>query len=373
MRVVFVHSHYRADQPSGENVVVEAQARALISAGHDVYIVSRYTDTERQKPFYVPRSVSRVATGFGASPLEDLRELRPDVVHVHNLFPNWGSRWLSRWPGPVVATLHNFRSICPNGLLYRDGIQCTLCPSGRPLSALEHACYSGSRLATLAPLVGQYTHASRLVTDEADRLLVPSHDAFQRFADFGLPRSKMLVLPHFAPDARVARTSSGQWIFLGRLSEEKGLLELIDEWPPEERLLVVGDGPLRSLAAERVSGRANIGFIGSVSRAVAKSVLAEAIGLVFPGRAPETFGLVAVEALAAGTPIVARQGTAVADLVQRYQVGRVYHDGGLQQALQTVRRDQRELAQRARSIYESEFTEEIWVKRTTEVYESLIG
>src|SRR6266702_8426604 len=90
-----------------------------------------------------------VATGFGADPTEDLRRFAPDVVHVHNLLPNFGTRWLDRWPGPVVATLHNFRSMCPAGTLYRSGHVCTACPDGNPGAALRHACYRGSTLATL--------------------------------------------------------------------------------------------------------------------------------------------------------------------------------------------------------------------------------
>src|SRR4051812_31099182 len=65
-----------------------------------------------------------VASGYGASPLSALSRFKPDVVHVHNLFPNWAWRWLNEWDGPLVATLHNFRPLCAAGTLFRDDHNC---------------------------------------------------------------------------------------------------------------------------------------------------------------------------------------------------------------------------------------------------------
>ena len=107
MRVAIVHSYYSSRQPSGENVVVDAQAAALTEAGHDVHVVARRTDEEERRSLHSVRAAWTVATGVGADPTDELRAFRPDVVHVHNLFPNFGTSWLARWAGPVVATLRD--------------------------------------------------------------------------------------------------------------------------------------------------------------------------------------------------------------------------------------------------------------------------
>ncbi len=136
MRIALVHSFYRSDAPSGENVVVMLQAEALRTAGHEVLLVSRHTDEEMRSRLYDVRSAVRVATGVGPDPTAQLRRFRPDVVHVHNLFPNFGERLLASWEGPLVATLHNFRPVCANALLFREGQVCTKCPGvGRGRSA----------------------------------------------------------------------------------------------------------------------------------------------------------------------------------------------------------------------------------------------
>src|SRR5207248_9522615 len=140
-RIALVHSYYSSRQPSGENVVVDAQAAALAEAGHEVRVVARRTDEEERRALHSVRAAWTVATGVGADPTDELRDFRPDVVPVHNLFPNFGTSWLGRWDGPVVATLHNFRPMCAAGTLYRNGEVCTACPDGEPMAAAKHACY----------------------------------------------------------------------------------------------------------------------------------------------------------------------------------------------------------------------------------------
>ena len=80
-----------------------------------------------QRRTYPLEAAATVATGLGPSPIEQLRRFRPDVVHVHNLFPNFGKRWLRTWDGPMVATMHNYRPICPAATLFRDGRVCRDC------------------------------------------------------------------------------------------------------------------------------------------------------------------------------------------------------------------------------------------------------
>ena len=128
MRIAVVHSFYSSRQPSGENIVVDLQVDALRRAGHDVRLVSRSTDELEQSVTYPVRAGLRAATGRGDSPLDELHEFAPDIVHVHNLFPNLGRRWVERLDLPLVTTLHNYRPICPEATLFRDGHSCTLCP-----------------------------------------------------------------------------------------------------------------------------------------------------------------------------------------------------------------------------------------------------
>ena len=139
MKIALVHSFYRSG-PSGENAVVELQAAALSRAGHEVTVVSRSTDSLMARPLYSLEAAYRVITGRGANPLKELELLGPDVVHVHNLFPNFGDRWMFAARQPIVVTQHNFRSVCAAGILWRDGSPCELCPTVGTHHAVRNGC-----------------------------------------------------------------------------------------------------------------------------------------------------------------------------------------------------------------------------------------
>src|SRR5919205_1422355 len=114
LRIALVHSFY-GSTVSGENAAVVAQADALRRAGHDVLLVAARTDELEGSRFYRLRAGLRVASGRGTSPLEALRAFEPDVVHVHNLFPNFSTNWLRAVDAFVVATVHNYRPMCAAG------------------------------------------------------------------------------------------------------------------------------------------------------------------------------------------------------------------------------------------------------------------
>ena len=152
MRVAVVHSFYRSDQPSGENVAVLQQVGALRNAGIEILEVFRSTDEESEAPLYKVRSAISVATGvdFG-HPQRAISEFAPDLVHVHNTFPNFGTRWLTKLQIPIVTTLHNFRASCANGLLYRDGHICLECPTSGSKAAFVHGCWAPTKERSITP------------------------------------------------------------------------------------------------------------------------------------------------------------------------------------------------------------------------------
>lgn len=121
LRICFIHSYYSADSPSGENQVVDNQISLLREQGHEVEIISLQTDILREEKGYKAKTALNVSFGTGPDPMHLIRRLNPDLVHVHNLFPNWGTHWLSQSEFPLVSTIHNFRPICAAGTLYRNG------------------------------------------------------------------------------------------------------------------------------------------------------------------------------------------------------------------------------------------------------------
>jgi glycosyltransferase involved in cell wall biosynthesis len=372
MRIAIVHSVYSSRQPSGENRVVEDQVAALDAAGHEVLPILRRTDDLSESASYPLRAAKWTATGRGPDPLHELTRFQPDVVHIHNLFPNFGTQWLRAWVGPIVATLHNYRAVCANGLLYRDDAVCHECPDGSRWGAVRHACYRGSRLASLPPALGT-PKRGRAVLDRADEVvtLSPGADRLMRSMISPLPRTT--VVPNFVAHAeeslRAPADQGGDtWVAVGRFTPEKGLVDLVRSWPLDERLVVIGDGPQRTLLENLAVGRP-VHVRAGMAHDDLLAELPRFRGLIMPSLWHEVAPNVVSEALCAGVPVIAHSSNVVADLVVPEGLGAVYDDpASLADALSLVSAHRRDMSLRARAYAAGQFTEEAWLARMTSVY-----
>ncbi len=379
MRIAIVHSFYSSRQPSGENGVVEAEVAALRRAGHEVALVAARTDDLEREPLYAVRSAVRIATGVGRSPLAGIRRIRPDVVHVHNLFPNFGRRWAASVDVPLVATVHNFRPLCANGLLFRDGEVCTLCADGRRLAGVHHACYRDSRLASLPQTIANLRGpAGDPLLRAAARVIVPSSLAADVFTQYGVDPARTLVWPHFVPaDLDVATApperSTDGWIYVGRLSPEKGIAELVASWPPDQLLRVIGDGPDREAVSSAARGK-RVAIMGKLPRSDVVGLMERSMGLVFPSRWWETFGLVYAEALSRGLPALAWEPSVVARAVASEGTGLVVRwSDDLRSVLTRAAEALPSLRDHCRAVFEGRYSEAAYVARATALYEELTG
>ncbi|MFD9824584.1 glycosyltransferase family 4 protein [Streptomyces violascens] len=300
-----------------------------------------------------------------------LREAAPHLVHVHNLFPNFGRSWVRRWPGPLVATLHNFRPLCAGATLYRDGAPCTSCPAGDRWAGLRHGCYRDSRLATL-PLAwaGRHGLAGDPLVARADRLVLLSDMCRDTYVRAGVAPRRAALIPNFVPDGPWSLKPGKGWVFVGRLSPEKGIQELLRLWPADEPLDVIGDGPLS--APCRAEAPAGVRFLGALPHSEVRALLPKHAGLVFPSLCAEGAPLVYLEALAAGLPVLALRGSAVSQAVDAQNTGRVI---GWDEPLSAVLRDSSAafpgLRLHCRDIYEQHYSESVWSSRMTELYREL--
>lgn len=377
-RIAIVHSFYSQRTPSGENVVVHSHADALREAGHTVTVVAQHAEDREARRAYPVEAAVSAAFGFGPSPLRALQEFAPDVVHVHNLFPNFGTRWLRHWDGPLVATIHNFRPVCSNGYLFRDGHVCTLCLDRSSWQAVKHRCFHDSPVAT-APVAWRTRRGvpGDAVMSRADATIVLSERARALYRDTGYPDARMHLLPNFADDP-YGELPAGQpagWLYAGRISAEKGIVELATCWPADEQLDVAGYGPqedsLRELGAEGVK------VLGKLEPAELGRVRPGYEALVIPSLWFEGAPMVLVEALATGLPVVALDGSGAADTVRAYGVGAVVPrpltTDGLRAAFAQIRAGGAQLRRHCRDVFEANFTKQVWLRATEAVYDKVLA
>lgn len=361
-RVLVVHNGYQ--QAGGEDAVVEAETSLLRERGHAVLELRRHNDELKeigalsalQQTLWSRRSYADVATA--------LREYRPDVVHVHNTFPlvSPSMYWACASAGvPVVQTLHNFRLACPQAMFLRDGKSCESCLSRLPLPAVRHRCYRGSRAQSAAVAAMLSVHRGlgtwrRKVT----RYIALNEFCREKFRAAGLPPARLTLKPNFVDAAACTHGPRSGFLFVGRMSEEKGIATLAHAWrePELPRLTGIGDGPQVAL----LQGVPGVTLLGTQPAAVVRSHMERAMALVLPSVCYESMPRTLVEAFAAGLPVIASRAGPLAELVDEGQTGLLFAPGdvdGLRRCVAWAAAHPDEMAtmgQRARSVYEERYT-----------------
>jgi glycosyltransferase involved in cell wall biosynthesis len=315
--ILFLHNRYRVR--GGEERVVEDQA----------WLVREHLGEEAQVLERDSAAVGRRAAALGLlrgglDPEDVGKAVRltgARVVHAHNLNPAFGWRALAaaRQAGArVVLQLHNYRLVCAVGTCVNPaGEDCTRCHGRRTLPGVRLNC-RGSRAEAVTYAAGLALQQHRLV-EHADVVVVPSGAARDRLAALGAPTraTEATILGHvireFAEPHAVATPHA---IVASRLSHEKGIdLAITACAQAKVPLTICGDGPaedeLRALAK---SLRAPVTFTGRVSADELSRLRAGSTVALVPSRAQETFGLAALEALAAGLQVIATDVGALSEL-----------------------------------------------------------
>jgi glycosyltransferase involved in cell wall biosynthesis len=379
MRVLQVHAGYR--QTGGEDAVVRAEARLLVAAGHEVV------------PFQVenPREPVVTALALGKAPwnpaaaraLRHVAEkVQADVAHVHNTWFALSPAVLpalSRAGVPVVMTLHNYRLLCANAQLYRDGGPCEDCVGRSAWPGVRHRCYRGSAALSASVAATIELHRRRGTWHrDVDLFLALNGFARSVLVRGGLPADRVAVKANFTPDPGPRPrppARSRTLLYAGRLVDQKGVDVLLDAWARAGlrrfELVVVGDGPARHDLERR--GVPGVRFTGSLDGSEVRALMLSARALVFPSRSYEGQPMVVLEALAAGLPVAASSLGGMPELVGPSGAGwlAVAGDPGSWAATlasldDDVAVDRAGTA--ARALYERSFSELVAARALVDVY-----
>jgi glycosyltransferase involved in cell wall biosynthesis len=390
MNVLLIHNAYQ--QPGGEDVVVAQEGRLLEQHGHKVTLYARSnheldTLSFAQRLGLVNRIISATDSKLAVRGI--LRELRPDVVHVHNTFALVSPsvyEACQQEDVPVVQTLHNYRLLCPAATFYRDGKICQKCITHGLLSSVRHACYRDSRLMSGAIALMLKTHRARQTWNRRiDAYIALSRFAKNKFVQCGLPASKIYVKPNFVEPDPGERAHSGDYaLFVGRLSPEKGLSTLVKAWeqlPAKVPLVIAGDGPIRPLLETEVAnaGLRCIRFAGQLKRDGIYELMKKAAFLVVPSVWEEPFGLIVAEAFACGTPVLGASIGGIQEMLDDQITGLRFTSGDPNALAKKVAWAWDHLPQlaamgkAARRVYENRYTGSANYRLLMEIYASAIA
>ncbi len=369
MNVLMLHNRYQ--QRGGEDESFESEVRMLRDQGHAVETI--VVDNDRIEARGKIAVAVQTLWSKPSQRLVDqaLSERAFDVLHVQNFFPLLSPSvyYAARKRGvAVVQTLRNYRLLCPNAYFYRDGQVCEDCL--RKLvqyPGIRHGCYRGDRLATATVAAMNAFHSLKGTWRHAvDLYIALTEFVRQKFVAAGFPQEKILVKSNFVyPDPGCGDGAGGYALFVGRLSPEKGLDTLMAAWRLLGRgwkLKIVGDGPMAKEVQAFCATHGEAEWLGPQSRPQAAALMANARVLVMPSRWYETFGRVAIESFAAGTPVIASRLGAMAEICHEPQTGLLFEPGNARDLAKKLRwvldHPENVIAMRAsaRRTYEARFT-----------------
>lgn len=379
MRILLLHNRYRIE--GGEDRVVEQERCLLQSRGHEVRMLAE--DNANIKGL---RHALKVSWQLPYSSekrrlvARSLREWKPDVVHVHNFFPLLTPSLFDacREEGvPVVQTLHNYRLACPNGLLLREQKPCEECVGRSAFHAIRHRCYRGSTMGTLAVarMLEVHRRAGTWVT-KVDRFLALTQFGKDIFVRTGIPEDRITVKPNCLaeiPEWEINPRHGA--LFVGRLSEEKGIDTLLGAWESlDVDLTVVGGGDPE--ITQKAKPHSRITMKGTLPQAGVYLELRKAAFLILPSICYEGFPLIVVEAFAHGVPVIASRLGAMKEIVEEGVNGLLFEPGNPRDLRDKVQwanqhpEEMRRLGEQAREHFMARYTPDANYRGLMQAYSS---
>jgi glycosyltransferase involved in cell wall biosynthesis len=309
VRVLHVHTRYR--QRGGEDVVVEAERSLLERSGFELESLD-FQNPSTTLPAMAALARAPWNTPASGRVVETALDFDADIVHIHNT-------WYALSPGviaqlrrhglPVVMTFHNYRLVCANAMLFRDGRPCEDCVGGSLFPGVFHRCYRNSVISSTMVAVTIHTHRRRQTwTDSLSAAIALTDFARERLLQGGLPADRTIVKPNFVtdPGPRLNQPSaSNKVLFVGRLSTEKGIGRLVEAWrsvnPEGLELVIVGSGPQEDEIRKLAGG--SVQMVGQLHPDEVKAEMLAARALMVPSVWYEVQPMVILESLAAGLPV----------------------------------------------------------------------
>lgn len=368
MKLLFIHTYYQIR--GGEDAVFEQESNLLADS------------TEVQKLLFFNKGGWQGALQFFMSlwnfkayrqVKECIKTFRPDVIHIHNLHFGAGPSIIhaAKKQGiPVIITLHNFRLICPSAtLLYDEKIYENSVKSGFPWDAVFKGVYRNSILQTFWLAFIIWFHKKIGTWNIVDRFIVLTEFAKNLFvhSSLGVIAEKFVVKPNFLePPANPMVPRLDHFLFIGRLSEEKGIKILLETFKSNiHSLFIAGTGPLENVVVSAAKSHDNIHYLGTLKKNGVLSQMASCKALIFPSIWYEGMPMTLIEAFSLSTPIIASNLGAMASMIKHEYNGLHFEPGNPQSLKSTIDmwsnsegRYKKQVQENAKKTYEQQYTPE---------------
>lgn len=306
MKILVIHTTYK--YRGGEDTVVSEEIKLLQQDGMQLELLEFNNDENAllkllQLPFNF-QSYYKTK--------RKIAEFKPDVVHIHNLHFGGSASVIyaiKRSKVPFVITLHNFRLLCPSGILFFNGkLFLDSLHQTFPWKAVQLGVYKNSKLITFWLGLSMYIHNKLGTWKNCNKYIVLNEHARKLFlnSNLKLSENQLIVKPNFSSvPVLQAQEREEHFLYVGRFTEEKGIMLLLSVFSScTYKIKIAGDGPLKHEVVNYASKYPNIEFLGIVNQTDIFILMQQCTALVFPSIWFEGMPLTIIEAFACGTPVI---------------------------------------------------------------------
>ena len=314
MKILIIHNYYKFR--GGEDEVVDYEKKLLIKSGFE--IVEYFKDNNNIKGiFYKIKILFNLFFSFSTFFEIDkiIKDKKPDLAHIHNIYPIISPSIyfvLKKYKIPIIHTIHNFRFFCSNGFCLKNGKICIKCETNSIKNIFNICSKEKKEYDFLLKIIIYITRLFNLFK-KIDFFIVPSDFIKNKLLSIGISASKVVIKRYSIeiPDRSsylIRKDLLNYFIFVGRLSEEKGITQLVDAFKLLDpiKLIVLGDGPLKEeliikLKNENIN---NVQLMGYIKGEQKQLFISKSLALIIPSIWFEIGPLTAVESLSLGVPII---------------------------------------------------------------------
>ena len=384
MKILQLHNSYI--YRGGEDAVVESEKNLLSEYGHSVFQLKRENKSEIRNLKDKLKVAANLSYSNRSKTFVDneIKKFKPDLAHIHNFFPLWTTSIFDACIEnniPIVLTLHNYRTICANGLFFRKNKVCEKCLNHSSYYSVLYGCYQNSRLKSIpvAKMIDN-NKKNNIWEKKINRFIVLTNFAKNKFIQANFPKNKIKVKPNFISTKILPDTTNDilkkNCLYVGRLSQEKGIKTLLKAWESISfPLKIFGDGPFYNKLNKN---QPNVNFLGEHSRDKIIKEMKLAKFLIFPSECYEGFPMTVLEAFSLGLPVLASNIGVMKEIIEDNHNGILFKTGNfidLNKKINWLLANPNEcqrLAQNALKDYSTKYSKEENYKTLIEIYKEAI-
>jgi len=317
-----------------------------------------------------------------------ITDTKPDIAHLHNIYHQLSFSILSvlkKHKIPTIMTLHDYKLICPNYTLYRQGKICEKCQKGKYYYTVINKCIRNSYLASGLCCLEAYFNYITNIYENIDLFIAPSNFLRKKFIQFGFPQHKIVHLPNFTNKSTEITcrpaNNDAYILYFGRLSPEKGLLTLLNAMKllPNIKLKISGQGSQENQLKKFIQENSldNITFLGFNKGDSLKKLISQSTLIIIPSEWPENFPISILEAFSLGKPVIASNIGGLPELVQNNQTGLLFEPGNyidlknkIEQLLNNPLKIQK-MGKIAQEAIKNNYSSEIHYKKIIKIYQTV--